>query len=941
MNPVSLLPLRIAPIATALGLLLWGGGAAAQDPVPPPPPPQVSVSTIRSVAVEGGESFFSFRVTRDGDLSRPQPVAFVLEGTAERGSDFELEYDPCGLCEKVPVPVTGQEVMIPEGSESVVIGGSAWADALAEDEETVVIRVVERLAADGFPYAVGEPSMARAILRDAGLVPPPAVTIRTVDGRASEADPADIAVFELQRSGPVDGPLTVYLMTQGDARRPQDFELIVEGEFEWCPECDRVPLPPIGGEVTFAAGEARMRIGARAVADDEVEGEESFTVELVVPPVCPGCPMPYVVEGPGVARGVIVDPVAGERPVVTVVAVQAVTTEPSPNVRVIPGRLRFHREGGDVQRPLRVAYRVGGTALNGVDYGYLDGDFTFEAGAREHDLLVTAIADGLPEPRESVVVGLRESDAHRIGTPSGATVWIEDAPGGPLGEVVITAPSAGDVLPPGEPTVIRAVAIDPEGHVPAVEFFVDGRSLGTSQVVFIREPDPGTPIEHEIVWPAPAVGTHRIVAVGHAANGLKIESRPVGVVVSGVEPAGFVVRRLPDRYLPGEPVEVVLVSRPAEGTQAHAVEDQPPAGWRVGGISHEGVFDPATGRVKFGPYFDAAARELRYRLEPPADADARGLFTGMASADGVDSRIGGDQVLLPVRRHPADLDPADDRLAVGELTGYAAAWKQGMEWATGPNPIPASHVTRAAFLWQRGEAYRFDPAAGPAPLWWVPVSDAAEGAVGSDGVPVSEWVDAAGEGAGVDQVRGYLPSGGFGLARWTGGDAAAPRSLEVQVLPVPGTRAHAVEVQVGVGFTPGDVSDGGRYDADSGWLRWGPFLDDRPRRLTGVLAGPTAGDVRGVVSCDGRDRPVVGWRDVAGESSGTGPRIEHVGSRPDGAVELVIHDDDGTRVCDLEVSSDLREWRPVRELPAGATWSLETDTDASTSDVRFYRVRRR
>ena len=86
--------------------------------------------------------------------------------------------------------------------------------------------------------------------------------------------------------------------------------------------------------------------GARRVQCIKVLGgskrKTASVGDVIVVSVKDAIPRGKVKKGE-VARAVIVDPVPGERPVVTVVAVQAVTTEPSPNVRVIPGRLRFHR----------------------------------------------------------------------------------------------------------------------------------------------------------------------------------------------------------------------------------------------------------------------------------------------------------------------------------------------------------------------------------------------------------------------------------------------------------------------------------------------------------------------------------------------------------------------------------------------------------------------
>ncbi len=59
--------------------------------------------------------------------------------------------------------------------------------------------------------------------------------------------------------------------------------------------------------------------------------------------------------------------------------------------------------------------------------------------------------------------------------------------------------------------------------------------------------------------------------------------------------------------------------------------------------------------------------------------------------------------------HPADLNE-DFRIVLGEAIGYLAGWQQGT------NPI--GYAIRAAYLWQNGEQYIYDPNSTP-PLCWV------------------------------------------------------------------------------------------------------------------------------------------------------------------------------------------------------------------------------
>jgi len=59
--------------------------------------------------------------------------------------------------------------------------------------------------------------------------------------------------------------------------------------------------------------------------------------------------------------------------------------------------------------------------------------------------------------------------------------------------------------------------------------------------------------------------------------------------------------------------------------------------------------------------------------------------------------------------HPGDIN-ADWRLVMSETITYLAGWQQGS------NPI--AYAIRAAYLWQNGETYAYDPGE-EAPLCWV------------------------------------------------------------------------------------------------------------------------------------------------------------------------------------------------------------------------------
>jgi hypothetical protein len=92
---------------------------------------------------------------------------------------------------------------------------------------------------------------------------------------------------------------------------------------------------------------------------------------------------------------------------------------------------RLHREGA-IHEALTVHYRIGGTAVNGQDYKFIESSATLPAGQRGVLILVEPIDDKIPEPIETVLLELRPSDSgadpapYRIGRPHAAAAIIVD-----------------------------------------------------------------------------------------------------------------------------------------------------------------------------------------------------------------------------------------------------------------------------------------------------------------------------------------------------------------------------------------------------------------------------------------------------------------------------------------------------------------------------------
>ncbi len=84
-----------------------------------------------------------------------------------------------------------------------------------------------------------------------------------------------------------------------------------------------------------------------------------------------------------------------------------------------------HRSG-DTNDDLTVAYEIGGTATNGVDYVPLSGSVTIPAGQRHAEVTVVPLDDGPPDISTTVVLGLKNDTNYLVGYPRKAAALILD-----------------------------------------------------------------------------------------------------------------------------------------------------------------------------------------------------------------------------------------------------------------------------------------------------------------------------------------------------------------------------------------------------------------------------------------------------------------------------------------------------------------------------------
>ena len=492
------------------------------------------------------------------------------------------------------------------------------------------------------------------------------------------------------------------------------------------------------------------------------------------------------------------------------------------------------------------------------------------------------------------------------------------------------APPEGRVFPAGAPIPLEVEAVDPTGIFYQVEFFDGDELIGSSEFSCPTcRLMPGAVIPHKFEWIGAGVGPHFLTARATRADGSVVTSAQRGITVaSDPLPGSFVTRDLPDRYETGKAFTVRLAANPDPSVAAYVVEEIPPHAlpapglpgmpgpyWQVVSVSHDGVFDPRTGKVKFGPFLDHKPRTFRYEILPRVAVDVA-RFEGVGVADGRATTIVGDRELRGGSRHPADLEPADDALSAAELTGYSAAWRRQQAWPDGPNPIPVDYVSRAASLWRHGEHYVFDPALGLPPFCWV-----------STPIPVP-MEDSA---APVPTMAGLAIRTGELLPDGT-------EHVTLRLIPAPGVMAFAVEETLTAVGSVQSVTAGGVYTEPGRTLRWGPFVDGQPVEVGYVITGGIPGiSARGVASFDGQSVPV--HTDSPASDDGT-PRLVGVDPMHDGSHQISLegHLSANTGDYELQVSTDLKHWTPAGTFSAGPVAAFARDPGTHGSTVRFYRA---
>ncbi|HUR44524.1 MAG TPA: Calx-beta domain-containing protein [Candidatus Saccharimonadales bacterium] len=382
------------------------------DPVPIPPRTIVSVAATDPDATEipvvppGMEmpqrwdpAIFTF--SRTGDTGFPVTVYYSLGGTAQNGVDYDK--------------LTGA-VTIPAGALTADVIVSPIDDLLVEGTESVEIAIQPVVCAAIFPpppgcYQIGAPAHALAFIHDNDTETrtnqPPFV--RLISPREGSIFRAPAHILLQAGAGDSNGSVTsVVFFANSQKIGHTDLPS---------------PLAVANTSLLYAFAWSNVVAGKYALTAQAFDNGGASTLSAPVN-------ISVVTELP---------PPTNRLPIVTITAPDAFAAEGTNRQANIvggsPNTATFivHR-AGPTNSSIVVFYAVGGSASNGVDYLKLPGTVTIPAGERSARITISPIDDSIPEPTESVIVGLTPSPmaslpTYDIGFPGKAGAVIVDNDG--------------------------------------------------------------------------------------------------------------------------------------------------------------------------------------------------------------------------------------------------------------------------------------------------------------------------------------------------------------------------------------------------------------------------------------------------------------------------------------------------------------------------------
>ncbi|MBW8863702.1 MAG: hypothetical protein JF609_02045 [Verrucomicrobia bacterium] len=330
----------------------------------------VSVSATAASASETGPVAGNFRISRSGSTNANQLVYFQVTGSASAPTD----YAPLGN------PAT-----IPAGATFVDLPVVPTDDNTMEFPQTVVLTLTSATNA-----TIASPNVATVTISDNDTNTLPVVSV-TSTNHPTAYEGGGNGEFLFTRTGPTTNDLTVVFTVGGTANNGADYTAITNG-------------------VTIPAGQSSAVVSIVPVDDSLIEGDETVIISLTEGNT-------YRVLYPSAATVTIQD--NDQR--VWVDASDFTAAEPGLDT----GEFTFSRFG-TTNTPVTIFYAISGTASNGVDYVRITNSIPIPAGSLTAKLAIVPIDDAIVEGPETVTLTLQTSANFTLGTPTNATVTIND-----------------------------------------------------------------------------------------------------------------------------------------------------------------------------------------------------------------------------------------------------------------------------------------------------------------------------------------------------------------------------------------------------------------------------------------------------------------------------------------------------------------------------------
>lgn len=176
-----------------------------------------------------------------------------------------------------------------------------------------------------------------------------------------------------------------------------------------------------------------------------------------------------------------------------------------------------------------------GTAIAGADYIATAGRIIFVPGDRNKVIVIPVLGDDFVETNETFFIQLQNPiNATMARDTALVTIVNDDAPNLPP-TISISAPVNHAAFPPGTNISILATALDPDGTISRVDFYVGSRRLGTV-----------TNSPYSLTWTNVSAGDYALAAVAVDNLNLTNASTPVHIVVTDFSAEVAIVRNFPD-----------------------------------------------------------------------------------------------------------------------------------------------------------------------------------------------------------------------------------------------------------------------------------------------------------------------------------------------------------------------------------------------------------